>query len=679
MLAAPVRANLALVQALPRLVPAAPAALPTQGFGRDKPIVLDLGSTKTAICQAYAGLPEHFDPVGGHPMGGKERGGLENADAAIFHGVTFALTALPRTSPRARTVAEGLARLLGSHPVWMEAQAHDRWAAATSHLPYLLANALALATPAEAAALVGPGFRSTSRLAAGFTPMMLDVLLSNRENVLEAIGRYRRELEALEAALRQGDEGALRESLERSAAAARAAGGGKYRKRGEGMRPNGRLRLRVRPGKPLQGSYKPHGDKSLAHRAALLAAVGQGESVIDNFLVAGVTQAMLRALSALGVAMELGDDRLIVRGLGIDGLTPPREAIDCGNSATTLRLLAGGLAAAGVRATLDGSPGLRRRPMGRIVEPLRLMGVPVTAQDNRAPLTLGAGHMPLQALTYRLPVASAQVKSCLLLAGMAAGGVTTLDEPGPSRDHTERMLRNLGFQVSSEILLSEGMQLYRTRLEPPRRLAIPAQLLKLPGDMSAAAFLIVAALITPGSDVRDPGCWLEPDAHRAGGGAASHGGRHPHRGGGRAARRAGGRPERAPLAFARHGSIGRDGGAHDRRVPGLCRGGGFCPGRYGRAPGGRAAPQGIGPHRGAVPGAARAGRRGGRDARRVHRARQGRVERRGGRGAQRPPAGDGAGDGRVGGERRRDWWTGQRRITSCSQIFLRCCKHWGSM
>jgi 3-phosphoshikimate 1-carboxyvinyltransferase len=232
-----------------------------------------------------------------------------------------------------------------------------------------------------------------------------------------------------------------------------------------------------------------------------LAAVGQGESIIDNFLVAGVTQAMLRALSALGVSWELDGEQLRVRGLGIDGLTPPREAVDCGNSATTLRLLAGGLAAAGVRATLDGTPGLRRRPMGRIIEPLRMMGVPVAAEANRAPLTLGAGHMPLQPLTYQLPVASAQVKSCLLLAGLAAGGTTTLDEPGPSRDHTERMLHNLGFQVSSEVILDRDAPLYRTQLEPPRRLAIPPQTLSLPGDISAAAFLIVAALITPGSHV----------------------------------------------------------------------------------------------------------------------------------------------------------------------------------
>lgn len=234
-LAAPVRANLALVRALPELMPE--MRRPAQEQGGAKPeranlalvrtlpelmpegeaVVLDLGSTKTAICEEYAGLPGRFDPVGGHPMGGKEKGGLENADAAIFHGATFALIALPRSSPRGRAMAEGLARLLGSRPVWMEAEAHDRQAAATSHVPYLLANALALATPVECKELVGPGFRSTSRLAGGFTPMMLDVLLTNRDNVLEALGRFRGELDGLETALRQGDEAGLRASLERSA------------------------------------------------------------------------------------------------------------------------------------------------------------------------------------------------------------------------------------------------------------------------------------------------------------------------------------------------------------------------------------------------------------------------------------------------------------------------------
>jgi len=276
------------------------------------------------------------------------------------------------------------------------------------------------------------------------------------------------------------------------------------------MRRTESLTLTVHPGIALVGSYHPHGDKSLSHRAALLAALAEGESQIENFLTAGVTKALLGALSALEVAWKLDGERLRVHGAGFDGLQPPRAAIDCGNSATTMRLLAGALAASGTPATLDGSEGLRRRPMKRIVEPLRLMGVDIQAEDGHAPLRMATSPRPLKSLDYALPVASAQVKSCLLLAGLAGDGVTTLFEPGPSRDHTERMLRNLGCQVSSEQLETVTGRQYCTRLEPLRPLKLPPLRIKLPGDPSAAAFLLVAASITPGSDVTIRDVCLNP-------------------------------------------------------------------------------------------------------------------------------------------------------------------------
>jgi 3-phosphoshikimate 1-carboxyvinyltransferase len=264
------------------------------------------------------------------------------------------------------------------------------------------------------------------------------------------------------------------------------------------------------PGGALRGCVSLAGDKSLAHRAALLAGLAQGESRIDNFLVAGVTEALLGALSALGVFWMLEGMRLVVQGRGFSGLTAPERALDCGNSATTLRLLAGALAAAGLPAVLDGSAGLRRRPMGRIVTPLQRMGVAIQATEGCAPLTLAESQRPLKPLAYRLPVASAQVKSCLLLAALAADGETTLIEPGPSRDHTERMLRSLGISVTSRQVVEGDGVLYETHLEPPGSLVLSPFTITLPGDISSAAFLIVAALITPGSDVKISHVCLNP-------------------------------------------------------------------------------------------------------------------------------------------------------------------------
>jgi prephenate dehydrogenase len=197
-LATPVLKILDLLDELPALHPGQPA-------------VLDLGSTKTRIVQRMQALPERFDPLGGHPMCGKERSGLAYADPDLYQAAPFALTPLPRTSPSLRQLAEQLARRIGANPFWLEAETHDRWVAATSHVPYLVANALAAATPLEARPLVGTGFRSTTRLAPSSWTMMHDVLETNRPNVLAGLQRFRQQIEALEDRLKAGDMQALEE------------------------------------------------------------------------------------------------------------------------------------------------------------------------------------------------------------------------------------------------------------------------------------------------------------------------------------------------------------------------------------------------------------------------------------------------------------------------------------
>ena len=328
------------------------------------------------------------------------------------------------------------------------------------------------------------------------------------------------------------------------------------------------MNMTIIPGHPLRGAVTLPGDKSISHRAALFAALAEGESHIENFLVAGVTKVMLEALTSLGISWELKGTSLTVFGRGISNLQSPISPIYCGNSATTLRLLAGAIAAANIDAVLDGSPGLRRRPMDRIVEPLREMGVDVEAVEEKyAPLTFrksqqfsnsasqqitsqqsAISNSPTHQFPFRLhpssfilPVASAQVKTCLLLAALAAPEPITILEPGPSRDHTERMLASMGVSVKSEQLEVSGESAnqqaddsasqqisnsllsdqqsairpisntqYLTTLTPPHPCTLSPLHLTIPGDISSAAFLIVAALITPGSEITIKGVGLNP-------------------------------------------------------------------------------------------------------------------------------------------------------------------------
>jgi prephenate dehydrogenase len=197
-LAAPVQVILSLLDELPLLHPGSAA-------------VLDVGSTKTQIIQHMQALPERFDPLGGHPMCGKEHGGLANADPNLFQSAPFALTPVPRTSPGLRALAEQLVNLVDANPIWLEAETHDRWVASTSHVPYLVANALAAATPLDVRPLVGPGLRSTTRLAPSGWTMMRDILETNRPNILVGLQRFRQQIAELESLLAAGDLLALEE------------------------------------------------------------------------------------------------------------------------------------------------------------------------------------------------------------------------------------------------------------------------------------------------------------------------------------------------------------------------------------------------------------------------------------------------------------------------------------
>ena len=190
------------------------------------PIVLDLGSTKTAVMSAFGSLPSRFDPLGGHPMCGKEKTGLKNAEKSLFNGAAFAFTPLARTSNKARAFAEDLAVILGAHALWLDAEIHDRWCAATSHLPYLVASALAGSTPTEVKPLVGPGLRSTTRIAATPASIMLDVLQTNRENILEQMESFQKMLDQYRALLLSSEYDMLKSVLDENASRQRELSGG---------------------------------------------------------------------------------------------------------------------------------------------------------------------------------------------------------------------------------------------------------------------------------------------------------------------------------------------------------------------------------------------------------------------------------------------------------------------
>ena len=248
----------------------------------------------------------------------------------------------------------------------------------------------------------------------------------------------------------------------------------------------------IKPARSVKGEVRLPGDKSISHRAFILSAMAEGESLITGHSSAEDVMHTRQCLQELGVRMEDQETGCVVHGVGLHGFTEPKRVLDVGNSGTTIRLLAGLLASQNFTATLDGDESLRKRPMRRIIEPLELMGAHIESESYKAPLTIHGG--PLRAIDYASPVASAQVKSCILIAGLAAKGLTRVTEPAPSRDHTERMLEEFGARTH----YTDGM----SAVVGPAKLQATA--IDVPADISAAAFFLVAACLLPDSRITLP-------------------------------------------------------------------------------------------------------------------------------------------------------------------------------
>jgi 3-phosphoshikimate 1-carboxyvinyltransferase len=252
------------------------------------------------------------------------------------------------------------------------------------------------------------------------------------------------------------------------------------------------MEFKLLPGGTMCGEARVPGDKSISHRAIMLGALAEGVTRVSGFLEGEDALATLTAFRDLGVEIERpGESEVLVHGVGLRGLKAPRGPLDLGNAGTGMRLMCGLLAGQAFDSELTGDASLCSRPMGRVIDPLQLMGAKIASEEGgRPPLRISGGRQ-LHGIHYDLPMASAQVKSCVLLAGLYSQGVTSVTEPAPTRDHTERMLRGFGYEVGSDngvISLAGGGKLHAADIE-------------VPADISSATFFLVAASIAPGSDL----------------------------------------------------------------------------------------------------------------------------------------------------------------------------------
>ena len=489
-------------------------------------IVTDGGSVKGSVIQmARAHLGDRMSRfVPGHPIAGKEKSGVESADASLYHQHRVILTPTPDTDPAAALAVRQMWTRVGAEVLSMRPDEHDRVLAETSHLPHLLAFSLVdtLARQGDSTEIfryAAGGFRDFTRIASSDPVMWHDIFRENRDAVLRATDLFAAGLASFREAVAAGDSDALLGIMTRANSArarflamnARTSytnvidAADEQSMNTASSHQSASVSFTAQPGGQLQGTVRVPGDKSISHRSIMLGALADGVTEVEGFLEGEDALATLQAFRDMGVVIEGPHaGRVKVHGVGLHGLKAPTRSLYMGNSGTSMRLLMGLLAGQPFEAELAGDASLSKRPMERVAQPLRAMGANVITSETGGkkgtpPVRLRGGSA-LKGIDYDLPVASAQVKSAILLAGLYAEGETRVTEPAPTRDHTERMLAGFGYDVVREgatARLSGGGSLSGCKLE-------------VPADISSAAFFLVGASIAQGSDVFLPHVGINP-------------------------------------------------------------------------------------------------------------------------------------------------------------------------
>lgn len=463
-------------------------------------ILSDVGSVKGPLLNAandvMGEVPSHW--VMGHPIAGSEKHGPDAATPELFQHHKVILTPTETTDAVVLNKVVGLWRQLGANVETMSVKHHDHVLAQTSHLPHLLAYALVsdLSSQTDSRQIfhyAAGGFRDFTRIAASSPAMWHDIFFTNRDSLLDALSSYMDELNDFKTLLETGDSKTLLVKLSESRSARQYFQALLERKRLDQVSSEQAVTLVARSGGHVKGDIQVPGDKSISHRAIMLGALAEGVTDISGFLEGEDSLATLQAFRDMGVKIEGPDNgRVKVTGVGLNGLKAPDKPLYLGNSGTAMRLLAGLLSGQTFSSELMGDASLSSRPMKRVTVPLQSMGGQLkTESDGTPPIRITPSVNGLKGVQYELPMASAQVKSALLLAGLYSQDKTSITEPAPTRDHTERMLEGMGYAIDREgnnVSLVGGGRLQGIQL-------------RVPGDISSAAFFLVAASITPGSDL----------------------------------------------------------------------------------------------------------------------------------------------------------------------------------